>query len=439
MNKNIDEKAKLYPVTKGNQLIQNSRYNLTLQQQKLVAYAISKIKPGQESFEWLDISVQDFNLLCGKTGNPGSNDYLLFRDAVMGLSETFFLEELETDEFGNAKVDKNGNYIKRTTNVNWFDFELEERINSAGDTVASKGRIKLNDKLNKHLIGLKGVYTSYSLQFILPMKSKFSIRLYEYLNSYTNLGEVMEIDLEELKDVLLSENDGTRDPNKYKKYSDFYRRVLADAIAEINRYTDINVTIEQTKTFKRNVYAVVFRVQKQIQVLDRDNNPVDMSGHDAEQAFGRQCFAYKDGASKPLFKRELLKRVDLKYENKAQQKIWELIVNQYATLANRHSKTDRRIDGGNVMYIDLFNEMIEQDSLQKMMAAQLEKYSSRQFEQLLEEKTVYNSDAYIKGCITKDVENWREFLRKSEKMYFETAIPDDETFFDITPPPPPED
>ena len=91
------------------------------------------------------------------------------------------------------------------------------------------------------------------------------------------------------------------------------------------------------------------------------------------------------------------------------------------------------------MYIDLFNEMIEQDSLQKMMAAQVEKYSSRQFEQLLEEKTVYNSDAYIKGCITRDVENWREFLKKSEKMYFETAIPDDEGAVDITPPPPPED
>ena len=95
MNKTIDEKDKLYPVTKGNQLIQNSRYNLTLQQQKLVAYAISKIKPGQSKFEWLDISVQDFNLLCGKKGNPGNNDYLLFRDSIMGLSETFFSRNLK--------------------------------------------------------------------------------------------------------------------------------------------------------------------------------------------------------------------------------------------------------------------------------------------------------------------------------------------------------
>ena len=181
MNKHIDDRDKLYPVTKGNQLIQNSRYNLTLQQQKLVAYAISKIKPQDNHFEWLDITVSDFNSLCGKTGNPGNNDYLLFRDSIMGLSETFFLEELETDENGNAKRDKNGNFIKRTTNVNWFDFELEERINSKGETVASKGKIKLNEKLNKHLIGLKGVYTSYSLQYIMPMRSKFSIRLYEYI------------------------------------------------------------------------------------------------------------------------------------------------------------------------------------------------------------------------------------------------------------------
>ena len=217
MSKPFDDKDKLYPVTKGNQLIQNSRYNLTLQQQKLVAYAISKIKPNQTGFEWLEVSVQDFNKLSGKTGNPGNNDYLLFRDSIMGLSETFFLEELETDENGNAKLDKNGNYIKRTSNVNWFDFELEERINSKGETVASKGKIKLNEKLDKHLIGLQGVYTTYSLQYIMPMRSKFSIRLYEYIKSYSNYGSMLEIDLEELKDVLLSENDGVRDPNKYKK------------------------------------------------------------------------------------------------------------------------------------------------------------------------------------------------------------------------------
>ncbi len=432
MKKNIEEKGRLYPVTKGNQLIQNSRYNLTLQQQKLVAYTISKIKPQQKNFEWIDISVQDFNALCGKTGNPGSNDYVIFRDAIMGLSETFFLEELETDENGNVKKDKNGNYIKRTTNVNWLDFELEERVNSKGDVVASRGRIKLNEKLTPHLIGLQGVYTTYSLQFILPMKSKFSIRLYEYIKSYSNYGNVIELNIEDLKNVLLSENDGVRDPNKYKKYSDFKRRVLDDAIYEINQYTDIKMEILEERVFKRNVYSVIFKISNQVVVLDKDFNPVDISRHSGENMSDDSpaLFQYKHGASKPLFRRELLKRVPLSFVQPKQIQMWSLIQNQYANLANRHGKEDKRIDGGNVFYIDIFNDMIKKGRFESFINQQIEKYTSRQFENILNETNVYNKDAYLKGCIKKDVENWQNFMECNEKVVYEPA-PKEENQIDL--------
>ena len=429
MSKNIDEKDKLYPVTKGNQLIQNSRYNLTLQQQKLVAYAISRIKPQQSGFEWLDISVQDFNKLTGKTGNPGNNDYLLFRDSIMGLSETFFLEEIETDENGKAKVDKNGNFIKRTTNVNWFDFELEERINSKGETVASKGKIKLNEKLNKHLIGLKGVYTTYSLKYIMPMTSKFSLRFYEYIKSYANYGEIIEIDLEELKDVLLSENDGVRDPNKYKKFADFRRRVLDKAIEETNRYTDINLEILEIKVLKRVPYAIVFRLGYKTQVLDKENNPIDM-----EEDLSPAMFSYKHGASKPVFKKELLKRVAVSCNTRAEKEMWELLQNQYATLANRHMKDDVRIDGGNVQYIDLFNEMIENECLESFINAQLDKYTDRQWKNLLDERVINNKEAYIKSCIRQDIEDWQSFLHRSEKTFYTPRESNVMPEWDITPP-----
>lgn len=428
MKKNFDDKDKLYPVTKGNQLIQNSRYNLTLQQQKLVAYTISKIKPNQKNFEWLDISVQDFNALCGKTGNPGNNDYVIFRDSIMGLSETFFLEEIETDEDGNAKRDKNGNYIKKTTNVNWLDFELEERINSKGEVVASRGKIKLNEKLNRHLIGLKGVYTSYSLQFILPMKSKFSIRLYEYIKSYANYGNTIELDLEDLKDVMLSENDGVRDPNKYKKYSDFKRRVLEDAISEINHYTDITVEILEEKVFKRNVYAIVFKLGMQVQVLDKDLKPINLTQIDGDDLNpdSPALFHYSHGASKPLFRRELLNRVSVSFTDSSQAQMWALIQNQYATLANRHTKEDVRIDGGNVHYIDIFNDMIKKGRFESFIAQQVEKYTSRQFENILSEQTIYSRDAYIKRCICNDVENWESFMARNEKIFYEKLGGDDD-------------
>ena len=211
-----------------------------------------------------------------------------------------------------------------------------------------------------------------------------------------------------------------RDPNKYKKYADFQRRVLDDSIEEINRYTDINVEILEAKKIKRVVYALVFRISFKTQVLDKDNNPVDLSENDLSPAL----FSYSHGASKPKFKAELLKRVNINCADEKEKQVWDMLQNRYAALANRHTKEDRRIDGGNVQYIDLFNEMIEKDRLESFINAQLDKYASRQWENLLEERAVSNPDAYTRACVKNDIESWQEFLNRSEKTFYETSLAD---------------
>ena len=101
-----------------------------------------------------------------------------------------------------------------------------------------------------------------------------------------------------------------------------------------------------------------------------------------------------------------------------------MIQNQYATLANRHTKDDVRIDGGNVHYIDIFNDMIKKGRFESFITRQVEKYTSRQFENILNEQNVYNKDAYIKGCIRNDVDSWESFMEKSEKIFYEKEISD---------------
>lgn len=83
-----------------------------------------------------------------------------------------------------------------------------------------------------YLLELKKNYTKYQLQNIIPMKSKYGIRLYELLKSYLNLGKV-RFSIEELKIRLDSTN--------YTNLKDFKRRVLEPALKDIEVYSDLTV------------------------------------------------------------------------------------------------------------------------------------------------------------------------------------------------------
>lgn len=52
-------------VVKENELVQRASYNLTLEEQKLLCYVISKIKPGDKEFQRYIISAVDFAEVCG--------------------------------------------------------------------------------------------------------------------------------------------------------------------------------------------------------------------------------------------------------------------------------------------------------------------------------------------------------------------------------------
>ena len=54
-----------YLVVKDNALIQKAKYNLTANEQKLVNYVITMIKPGEEEFKKYEIRALDFARLCG--------------------------------------------------------------------------------------------------------------------------------------------------------------------------------------------------------------------------------------------------------------------------------------------------------------------------------------------------------------------------------------
>ena len=78
--------------------------------------------------------------------------------------------------------------------------------------------------------------------------------------------------------------------------------------------------------------------------------------------------------------------------------------------------------------------MIENECLESFINAQLDKYTDRQWKNLLDERVINNKEAYIKSCIRQDIEDWQSFLRRSEKTFYtpreSNAMPE----WDITPP-----
>ena len=96
-------------------------------------------------------------------------------------------------------------------------------------------------------------YTNYTLRFVLPMNCQYSPRLYELLKSYQKTRRKWYFKIDDLKKLLNCEH--------YQRFPDFRRWALEPAVAEINKYTDINVMFVPHKE-GRKVTEIEFLLAK---------------------------------------------------------------------------------------------------------------------------------------------------------------------------------
>ena len=196
-------------VVKANSLIQKSRYKLSLQEQKIILYLISKIMPNDTELKEYKFSIIEFCELCGIDYQQNKQTHAYIKQVIKNLADKS--EWIELDEV--------------ETLIRWI---AKARITKRSGIIT----IKLDEDLIPYLLELKKNYTKYQLQNIIPMKSKYGIRLYELLKSYLNLGKV-RFSIEELKIRLDSTN--------YTNLKDFKRRVLEPALKDIEVYSDLTV------------------------------------------------------------------------------------------------------------------------------------------------------------------------------------------------------
>jgi len=57
--------ARSYKVIKSNDLIQKARFDLTVQEQKIILYLISKLKPDDDKSKTIKFEIKEFCSVCG--------------------------------------------------------------------------------------------------------------------------------------------------------------------------------------------------------------------------------------------------------------------------------------------------------------------------------------------------------------------------------------
>lgn len=206
-----------YCVVKSNVLIQNSKYNLSIVEQKIILRLIQIIKPDDVKFEYYKFSIQEFCEICGISARSGQT-YNYIKNTVRALRE-------------KSVIIKEG---RNEIICGWINEAAFDNENGAI-------KILLSEHLKPYLLELQKNYTIYSLCFVLGMRSKYAIRLYELLKSY-QYKKIVEMDVEELKKSLFAEN--------YQRWADFKRYVLDTAVKEINICSDIIVEYSLEKIGK---------------------------------------------------------------------------------------------------------------------------------------------------------------------------------------------
>ena len=124
------------------------------------------------------------------------------------------------------------------------------------EVIPQSGRVifRFSPELQEYLFDLRGNYTQYELLATLPMKSAYSIRLYELLKSYSFNHTDVALTIDELREV-------TGSSGMYPEYRDLRRKVIDVAVREINLYTDLDITYTKEQV-GRTVKAVRFYMSK---------------------------------------------------------------------------------------------------------------------------------------------------------------------------------
>lgn len=222
-------KGQVKKVTRHNDLIE-VKMDLSTMQLRIFLGTVVQIKKEDIDFKPYQIIVNDLLRECGVKSH---NWYETLKEEAESLLEVKLKLPVE-----NKK-----------------DF-LYANLFSSVEYKSNLGMLELSfdPKLKPYLLQLKGNFTTYELHYVFPMKSQYSIRLYELLKQYATFGK-RQFTLENLRYILSLED-------KYPNFADFKKRVIEPAKKECAKYSDISFTYKPIKQGRKTVALDFFIKRK---------------------------------------------------------------------------------------------------------------------------------------------------------------------------------
>lgn len=214
-------KEQNYFVAKRNDLIRNSRYTLTLSQNRLLLFLISKIKPYDGIENYYKVAIKDIIKVCEYDVKEGGKYYTTIKRDLLKLRNSAVWVET------NRGIETMG----------WLRKAIFLKPAHKGEY--TEVLFSFDEGLDKYLFELREYYTQYNLEEVILLKHKYSIRLFEYLMSYANIMYCV-VPLDELKDRL--------DAKSYNNYTNFTKKILVPAVEDINEHTKMYIQYDELKT-----------------------------------------------------------------------------------------------------------------------------------------------------------------------------------------------
>ena len=223
-------------VVKDNALI-NASYNLELVEQRLILLAIVEARTsgkGVTPNNSLTITASSYMNHFDTNRNTA---YQALKDACNNLFERQF-SYMETNTKGNAEVVRS----RWVSEIRYIDNEASVKL------IFSPTVAPLITLLEKN-------FTSYELEQVAELNSKYAVRLYEVVIAWRSTGKTPMIAIDELRNRL-----GVLD-DEYTVTADFKRWALDKPIKQINDKTEINLSYEQHKQ-GRKIVGFTFTIKQ---------------------------------------------------------------------------------------------------------------------------------------------------------------------------------
>ena len=222
-------------VIKHNALI-NASYRLNLAEQRLILLSIVEARRMRAKITAMDKVTVSADIYAKAFGTTRQASYMALKEAC---------ENLFNREYGYTEILDKGARVVRSRWVSEIAYNEQQ---ATVDLIFAPSIVP-------YITNLEQQFTSYDLEQVAELNSKYAVRLYEIMIAWKNNGKTNQISIKDLRDRL-----GLLD-GEYTAIHNFKARVLDASINEINTKTTITLSYEQHKQ-GRKIIGFTFTIKR---------------------------------------------------------------------------------------------------------------------------------------------------------------------------------